>query len=74
MDKTNIVCFGQEIAGTKVANPKNVLDSSPGEDVFCTLESNDVRKACIRLSLFVSARILQEQMLQTEKCPGSESR
>jgi hypothetical protein len=30
--KTNIVCFGEKITGTKVTNPKTVLDSSLGED------------------------------------------
>jgi hypothetical protein len=28
-----IVCFGDEITGTKVTNPKTVLGSSLGEDV-----------------------------------------
>jgi hypothetical protein len=33
-------CFGEEITGTKFTIPKSVLGSSPGEDVFCALETN----------------------------------
>jgi hypothetical protein len=33
--KTKIVCFGKEIAGTKVTNLKTALVSRPSEDVFC---------------------------------------
>jgi hypothetical protein len=38
--------------------------SCPGEDVFCTLESDDGRR---REELFVSAERLQEQRSQPQK-------
>jgi hypothetical protein len=33
----------KEITETKVTNQKTVLGSSSGENVFCTLETNDGR-------------------------------
>jgi hypothetical protein len=51
-------CFGREIAGTLVTNPKIILGWNPGEDVFCTLETDDGRRTLIRPTLFVSVRRL----------------
>jgi hypothetical protein len=31
--ENRVVCFGEEITGTKVRNPKTALGSSPGEGV-----------------------------------------
>jgi hypothetical protein len=39
--KTEIVFFGEEITLMKVTNQKTAQGSSPSEDVFCTLETND---------------------------------
>jgi hypothetical protein len=48
--KNKLLCFGEEITGTKVTNSKTVLGSSLGEDVgfgdnfFCDIQryvSND---------------------------------
>jgi hypothetical protein len=61
------------ITGTKVSNPKTALGSSPGEDVFCPLETNDGRRTWIRPTLFISVRRLKEQTPQPrKKCPGLE--
>jgi hypothetical protein len=39
---------------------KNVLGSSPREDVFYTMENNDIRRIQIRPKLFVPAEISQK--------------
>jgi hypothetical protein len=39
--KNKIVCFGEEITGTKITNPKTVLGSSLGEDVKFRNDDDD---------------------------------
>jgi hypothetical protein len=39
--KNKIVCFGEEITGTEVTNPKTALGSSLGEDVEFRDDNNN---------------------------------
>jgi hypothetical protein len=54
------VSFSQEVTETRATTPKNYVVSSPSEDVFCILETNDGRTQ-IGPTLFVSTRRLKEQ-------------
>jgi hypothetical protein len=58
--KIKIVCFDEEIIGTRVATLKTVLGSSPSEDCFCSLEIKHGRRMVPRPKLFLSKSRLQE--------------
>jgi hypothetical protein len=52
---------------------RTVIGSDPGEDIFCTLKTNDCRKIRMSQALFILARRLQVQLPHLRrKCPGSE--
>jgi hypothetical protein len=62
-----MVCFGEEIVGTKVINPKTALGSSPNEDVW-SMDNNfsyDIQRCVNRMIRFM----ISFQAIKTdEKC------
>jgi hypothetical protein len=58
--KNKIVCFGEEITGTKVTNPKNILGSRPGENIWFTDDDDNNNNNNNSIQFFIISVLHQQ--------------
>jgi hypothetical protein len=66
-DKTKVLCFEEETIDTNAITPKNVLGSSPDEEILCSSKTKHKIRTAPRQNLFLSERRLQELSSQARK-------